>query len=243
MHRSVKDLTGQKFGRLTALRVLKHRTSTGGVIWACLCSCGNKCQVASNGLLRGTKSCGCFAREQTKIRNSSHGHTAGLKQSRTYASWIHAKARCNDAEVPSYRYAGAIGIKFCKRWAKFETFLADMGKCPPGRSLDRINPWGNYSPSNCRWATPTTQNRNKRKLSHSATFNGHLVGKKGHPKNFKVRLAVYTANIKYDIRDEIAARYTHILIPLGKDFTDLNHLVGKHGGMRVAPTAGRLKLR
>lgn len=53
--------------------------------------------------------------------------------------------------------------------AGFENFLADMGKRPRGKSLDRINPNGNYEPANCRWATPKVQANNQRR---------HWAGKK-----------------------------------------------------------------
>ena len=44
----------------------------------------------------------------------------------------------------------------------FAAFLAHMGECPEGYTLDRIDTNGNYEPGNCRWATQKTQNRNKR---------------------------------------------------------------------------------
>jgi len=58
---------------------------------------------------------------------------------------------------------GARGIRICKRWRRFENFLADMGERPKGKSLDRFpNPAGNYTPKNCRWATPKEQAHNRR---------------------------------------------------------------------------------
>lgn len=72
-------------------------------------------------------------------------------------------ARCNNPKEKAYRFYGARGISVCERWNVFENFLADMGeRVNKDLTIDRINPFGNYEPSNCRWATKQEQSRNRR---------------------------------------------------------------------------------
>lgn len=73
------------------------------------------------------------------------------------------KDRCTNPNNLNYKYYGALGVTVCDRWSQFENFVADMGPRPLKKSLDRINPFGNYEPGNCRWATAKEQANNKRK--------------------------------------------------------------------------------
>lgn len=85
-----------------------------------------------------------------------------------YTRWHSMRTRCYTPSSPSYKNYGGRGIKVCKRWDNFANFLEDMGKPPtPYHQIDRINNDGDYEPSNCRWATPAEQarNRNSTKLS------------------------------------------------------------------------------
>lgn len=70
--------------------------------------------------------------------------------------------RCYNPKVRNYRLYGGRGILVCRRWRKFENFLVDMGKRPAGTTLDRRDGNKGYNPANCRWATPTVQQANKR---------------------------------------------------------------------------------
>jgi hypothetical protein len=63
------DLTGQKFGRLMAIKV-NGINKYNRTIWECQCECGNIVNVLSNNLIRGaTKSCGCLKKELLAQRN------------------------------------------------------------------------------------------------------------------------------------------------------------------------------
>lgn len=90
-------------------------------------------------------------------RKGNYRH--GMHGTPTYKSWSEMKARCDHPEHSSGNYED---VSYCERWSNFENFFEDMGIRPEGTTLDRINPFGNYEPTNCRWADAITQGNNKR---------------------------------------------------------------------------------
>ena len=89
----------------------------------------------------------------------------------TYMSWVGMKRRCDDEEHDNYESYGGRGITYQDGWEDFTNFLADMGERPVGTTLDRIDPNGDYSKSNCRWADASVQANNKRNSVH-ITYKG-----------------------------------------------------------------------
>lgn len=83
---------------------------------------------------------------------------------RTYYAWRSMRQRCTNPEHVAYANYGGRGITVCKRWMEsFDAFVADMGECPSGLTLERRKNHLGYSPKNCIWAPRVEQMNNQRR--------------------------------------------------------------------------------
>jgi hypothetical protein len=165
---------GNTFGKLTALYEVQGNKRKQQ--WFCQCECGKTTIVRASYLCNGhTKSCGCERAIGLVKFNTKHGYARQGAKKREYTIWVGMMKRCFSPSEPVYPYYGGRGITVCDRWREFAAFLEDMGEAPSSNySLDRIDTNGNYSPENCRWATPTEQARNTRR-NRLLTYHGETL--------------------------------------------------------------------
>lgn len=166
MPRPARFFPGQRYGRLTAIECAE-RSGYGRFS----CECGHTKEVLIGHVTSGrVRSCGCLQKERARQTLTARQTTHGQYGSKTYTAWHSMHQRCKNPSVLAYPNYGGRGIEVCARWGRFETFLEDMGECPPGLTLERKDNAKGYTPANCVWASWEDQANNRR----SSTQITHL---------------------------------------------------------------------
>lgn len=198
-----KDITGQKFGRLTAIKYL------GKSKWRCKCDCGSLTETYSGHLMNGhTKSCGCLNHEPT-IGNTTHGKS----NTRLFHIWTSMKQRCYNSNHKHYKNYGGRGIAVCDEWKNdFQAFYdwAINNGYQEGLTIDRIDNNCNYEPNNCRWVDNITQQNNRRNNVY-LTYNGKTQTMKQRSNELNVNVkTLYTRKFKnWNVHDILFRRDIH----------------------------------
>lgn len=187
-----KEFIGHRFGRWTVIGG-SHNTRT----FLCKCKCGTEKLVDKFNLRNGvSKSCGCLSAEMASEREKTHGHYG----TKTYAVW--AAMICRGKGQGSHgKYYSERGIKVCDKWTEpdgkgFLNFLEDMGECPQGKSLDRIDNRLGYYKENCQWASASQQSSNKRKPKSN---NSGRMGVMWRKDTEKWRVAIKVDKVMHNI--------------------------------------------
>lgn len=156
------SLLDNRYGRLIVTEEAPSRN--GKAMWICKCDCGNITKPIIGSDLRSGKvqSCGCLHNNLLSQRRKVHGEN----KTRLHRIWQNMKRRCDTPTVPCYDVYGGRGIKVCDEWIHDFTAFREWALAngyADNLTIDRIDPNGNYEPSNCKWSTRKGQSNNLRK--------------------------------------------------------------------------------
>ena len=174
----------------------------------CECVCGNLKTLTVNRLGVSTRSCGCLHRD-TAAATGKASASHGMVRTRTYARWASMLGRTTNPNSKNYlAYKGRVPSA---RWFLFENFFEDMGVCPEGYSLERVDNELPYSKANCMWIPKNQQPRNR-----PATV---WVLQAGNSERMTLKEASEAAGISYETVRMRRYRKWSISKTLGESFS------------------------
>lgn len=137
----------------------------------------------------------------------------GMSNTTTYHAWEGMFFRTKNSKY--YQ-----DISICERWKKFENFYEDMGKCPRGMTLERIDNSKDYSPANCKWATRQEQNWNKR-----CTLKIHHDGRDWTVKDIAEKFGLNPHTVRERMQKKLNWNYITMPLSQGKRFDTMREVV------------------
>lgn len=178
-----------------------------------LCTCGEEfiCRKDYNPKY-GCRQCSYIYRSKDNPR--FHGESG----TRLYKIHDNIKTRCTNHNTPSFHLYGGRGVEVCAEWLedffKFKEWAINSGYNDT-LSIDRIDPNGNYSPSNCRWVTNNIQAQNTRLLRRNNTTGYRGVSPSKDGKKFCSEITWYSRKYHlgtYSTPEEAAIAYDNFVI-------------------------------
>lgn len=215
MSKPKENVVGNTYGQLTVLDEDGYKGKSRQVLVRC--TCGNERTVSVSNLKKGTTtSCGCFHKSRVTLH--------GKSRDRFYKTWYGMMERCNNPQHQAFDRYGGKGITVCPEWQNLAIFLSWAHSCgdTASLSLDRIDNTQGYSPTNCRWASRTTQQRNRSNVRGSTSqYIGVCYYKNTGKWKAHIKVNKVLIHLGYFLNEEDAARARnqYIVDHNLKDFT------------------------
>lgn len=182
------NLLDETFGQLAVIGYGGRRN--GQTMWICRCRCGRVGQYHA-GNLRSGRSSKCVQCQSNALQQSRKNFSHGYSGTSTYRTWTGTR-----------RYGR------CRRWEKFENFLADMGERPKGSRLVRINRKRPYSKRNATWRSPAETLRDDIRRTIAAMLAAGIITE-SQSKSHRRRLRKMTRQARYQLRTSLNHNGSH----------------------------------
>jgi hypothetical protein len=197
-----KDLTGARYGMLTAIKDVGALRNAR--VWAFRCDCGKEVQRIGSRVAKakGLQNCGCV-NPAIRSENGKANKTHGWSQHKLYGVWRQMMRRCYQASCADYPNYGGRGITVCSDWRNVSSFCEWGVKSgyQDGLTIERLDVDGNYSPHNCAWIPNKDQARNRTNM-RMITYKGETMFAADWARRLGMKQSTIGARIRYGWTDD-----------------------------------------